>query len=165
MKNVYHRMNSHRSIPIGKGRFSFSKNNSHLSHVYMAELSLVVVYMVVTISRLFRLLVMVKLGESIVHDKCISQEELAQIDRHRQKSIFFLQKQLPSSNMIGASSIASIQTTRTNRCKQQKTTKKNQQLSMHYQQLSIFIHPSLHPSMHSCIHTYVDTYKKTTKKI
>src|SRR3989337_2646832 len=96
MKNVYHRTNSHRSTAIGKRRFSFSKNNSHLSHVYMVELSLVVVYMVDTISWIFRLSVMVELGESIVRDKCISQEELAQIDRHRQKSIFFLQKQLSS---------------------------------------------------------------------
>ena len=40
---------------------------------------------------------MVDLGESIVRDKCISLDELAQIDRHRQKSIFFLQEQLSST--------------------------------------------------------------------
>ena len=33
---------------------------------------------------------MVELGQSIVRDKGISQDELAQIDRNRQKSIFFL---------------------------------------------------------------------------
>jgi hypothetical protein len=40
---------------------------------------------------------MVELGQSIVHDKGISHDELAQIDRHHQKSIFFLQEQLLST--------------------------------------------------------------------
>ena len=43
---------------------------------------------------------MVELGESIVREKCISQDELAQIDRHRQKTIFFLQEQLSSLSRI-----------------------------------------------------------------
>ena len=56
--------------------------------------------MVVSISRIFRLSVMVKLGKSIMHDKCISQEELAQIDCHGQKTVFFLKEQHSSISRI-----------------------------------------------------------------
>ena len=43
---------------------------------------------------------MVELGESIVREKYISQDELAQIERHWQKTIFFLQEQLSSLSRI-----------------------------------------------------------------
>ena len=61
---------------------------------------MVVVNMVDTLSRVFRLSVMVKLGESIVREKCISHDKLSRIDRHWQKLIFFLQEQLSSLSCI-----------------------------------------------------------------
>lgn len=60
--------------------------------------------MVDTLSRIFCLLVTVKLGESIVHDNYISHDKFTQIDHHRQKLIFFLQEQLLSIVGDGRSS-------------------------------------------------------------
>ena len=64
----YNMKSSHRSTAIIKSRFSSSKNNSqrHSLAYIRWTLSLVVVYMVDTLSRVFQLSVMVELGEPLV---------------------------------------------------------------------------------------------------
>ena len=112
---------------IGANTFHHTmKNSIRIKHQRLLLSKLI---MMDTISRIFRLSVMVELGESIVRDKCISQEELAQIDRHRQKSIFFLH-------------IASIRTTRTIRCI-------NNYL---YKKINNYLHSSILLCIHLCIH-------------
>ena len=64
----YNMKSSRRSTAIIKSRFSSSKNNSqrHSLTYIRWTLSLVVVYMVDTLSRVFQLSVMVELGEPLV---------------------------------------------------------------------------------------------------
>ena len=118
---------------IGANTFHHTmKNSIRIKHQRLLLSKLI---MMDTISWIFRLSVMVELGESIVRDKCISQEELAQIDRHRQKSIFFLHT-------------ASIRTTRTIRCI-------NNYL---YKKINNYLHSSILLCIHLCIHAYIHTY-------
>lgn len=70
------------------------KNSIKIEHQRLLISQLI---MMDTLSRIFRLPMMVELVESILREKCISHDELAQIDRHRKKSIFFLKEQLSST--------------------------------------------------------------------